>query len=415
MEQEREKDSSERLPLLLLLHCPPPPPSADTPVGSPGMECHRVIAKVALLLTPHPSRHAPLLASFIANSSHANEGVTFSGTAVRAVGRSAQTSNQKAITRRASSAKDVVAVGSPWRGLVCSMFHPSFFPSREQAARRPNCVVFIVLSILLLSLSLPLPLPLPRSLLPSLVSSHSRESFLVSKPTHPTPLDSTCERARGRGWRDRGWGKKRPYFLTAMSRPGWQKQEEYDGAGRGRRYALKDFCTQTMIQTFVLCGVRYRILSSTLHCIATHLSSSLPSFVLGEEGRRKDADVVPAHVPPQLVAGVSLRRHQQRAAKTRLGCHLPGLRRRQLSQPSPGASASSLCKQRARRKPGRCRRRRRPVCRMAMRRGGREGEGWREREREGERWRGRERDGWMDGRSKFAYFLFMLYKIIIII
>ena len=120
------------------------------------------------------------------------------------------------------------------------------------------------------------------------------------------------------------------------------------------------------------------------------LSSSLPSFVLGEEGRRKvclcehavaerDADVVSAHVPPQLVAGVSLRRHQQRAAKTRLGCHLPGLRRRrQLSQPSPGASASSLCKQRARRKPGRCRRRR-PVCRMAMRHA-REGEGYTDRE-----------------------------------
>ena len=87
MEERGEKDSSERLfplPLLLLLHCPPPP-SADTPVGSPGMECHRVIAKVALLLLTHrgaPSclRHRPIAMPM-------SEGVTFIGTAGRAGGR----------------------------------------------------------------------------------------------------------------------------------------------------------------------------------------------------------------------------------------------------------------------------------------------------------------------------------------
>ena len=259
------------------------------------MECHRVIAKVALLLTPHPSRR-PFLLPSSPKSSHANEGVTFSGTAVRAVGWSAQTSNQKAITRRASSAKDGgVVVGSPWRGLVASHV-PSFLLSLPgtSSATAKLCCVYCPFH----------PLTFPLSFSPG--PSFRRLSLLIlaspfSFPNQPTqtPLDSTCERARGRGWRDRGWGKKRPLFLTAMSRPGWQKQEEYDGAGRGRRYALKDFCTQTMIQTFVLCGVRYRILSSTLHCIATHLSSSLPSFVLGEEGRRKVClcDVVAEKTP----------------------------------------------------------------------------------------------------------------------
>ena len=179
-------------------------------------------------LPPVPS---PFLPSFL-RSSRCRRRVTFNGTDGR-------TSNQKAITCQ----HRIASIGLlergwreggrpwPWRWRPCipvSYPLPSLSLFRR---RRPNCVVFIVLSSFLPSF-LPSFRPsfLP-SVLPSLVSSHSPKSLLVSKPT---TLDSTCACAEAEGGRRRGRQrreevKKSPSFPSVIFRAGRAVNERVGG------------------------------------------------------------------------------------------------------------------------------------------------------------------------------------------